>query len=252
MRNLHYKKIYFGFAIVMFVVLATPFVGFKTYASTSTNYTLLAPLPCLSGMTSVPCGTSNNSPAVTQIDINSYISYAYKLALALAVVLAVIMITIGGFEYMLSGAISSKNDAKERIWNAVLGLLLALCSYIILYTIDPYLIISNLNQFSNLSGQENNLTGATTTQLLQNSNTNSTPPITQQGLVQQAATGAQNATLNSAGTQNAPTAGGSGPFTASMPITTPAPTPSGSPIQLLSAPSSGTQYQLPPNLNSSQ
>jgi RsiW-degrading membrane proteinase PrsW (M82 family) len=60
--------------------------------------------------------------------------------LALAVVLAVFMITVGGFEYMLSGAADTKSDAKKKIWDAVWGLLLALVAYLLLYTIDPNLV----------------------------------------------------------------------------------------------------------------
>ena len=161
------------------------FCGIVVHAQTNT-YTLLAPLPQLGGKCPPNSVCNNASSTVTQININTYISYAYKFALALAVVLAVFMITVGGFEYMLSGSVTNKKDAQEKIWNAVLGLLLALCSYLILYTIDPNLIISNLNSFSNLSGQENNLSGLTAAQINQ-------VPVTQQSLVQQASNGAQNA-----------------------------------------------------------
>ena len=137
--------------------------------STTTSYTLLAPLPKLNGQCPSNSTCNDASSTVTQIDVNSYISYAYKLALALAVVLAVFMITVGGFEYMLSSSITDKKNAQEKIWNAVLGLLLALCSYLLLYTIDPNLILSNLNSFSNLSSQEKNLSGSTANQLLQGS-----------------------------------------------------------------------------------
>ena len=60
--------------------------------------------------------------------------------IALAVVLAVFMITVGGFEYMLSGAADTKSDAKKKIEDAVWGLLLALVAYLLLYTIDPNLV----------------------------------------------------------------------------------------------------------------
>ena len=66
--------------------------------------------------------------------------------LALAVVLAVFMITVGGFEYMLSGAMNTKEDAKKKMTDAVLGLILALITYLLLYTIDPNLVLtSNLS-----------------------------------------------------------------------------------------------------------
>jgi len=83
---------------------------------------------------------------MTSIDLSDFISYAYKFMLALAVVLAVFMITVGGFEYMLSGAANTKSDALKKIQDAVWGLLLALVAYLLLYTIDPNLVSpSNLS-----------------------------------------------------------------------------------------------------------
>jgi|GEM_PF-2054283 hypothetical protein len=164
----HFKKLLFFSLLFPLCFLFLPFSLIKA----QTQYTLLAPLPCLNGATNVSCGTdANGNKAVTQIDVNSYIAYAYKFSLALAVVLAVFMITVGGFEYMLSSSVTDKKSAQEKIWNAVLGLLLALCSYLIIYTIDPNLIVSNLSSFSNLSSNENNLSGNTAKQILQNNTT---------------------------------------------------------------------------------
>jgi hypothetical protein len=102
------------------------------------------------------------------IDLSDFISYAYKFMLALAVVLAVFMITVGGFEYMLSGAANTKSDALKKIQDAVWGLLLALVAYLLLYTIDPNLVSSgNLSippiSYGNLTTQN----GATTALQLQ-------------------------------------------------------------------------------------
>jgi hypothetical protein len=111
----------------------------------TTQYTLLTPLPelngnCPSGSTCNANGTSNS---INSIDLSQFISYAYKFMLALAVVLAVFMITVGGFEYMLSGAANTKSDALKKIQDAVWGLLLALVAYLLLYTIDPNLVSPN-------------------------------------------------------------------------------------------------------------
>ena len=98
------------------------------------------------GLGGTNCTTVNGSSVMTSIDLSDFISYAYKFMLALAVVLAVFMITVGGFEYMLSGAADTKNDAKKKIWDAVWGLVLALVAYLLLYTIDPNLVSpSNLS-----------------------------------------------------------------------------------------------------------
>ena len=146
--------------------------------------------------------------------------------LALAVVLAVIMITVGGFEYMLSGAVDTKTNAIKRIQDAVLGLLLALCSYLILYTIDPNLVSPN-----NLTIPPITYTAAQTA--TSNSNSNQTP-ITQQGLEQQAANGAQNAALNpNTGSQNAIPGNATSPLPTNNGTT---PTPASSPYRVNQTP----------------
>ncbi len=80
-----------------------------------------------------------------------YLAGAIPFILRLAAVLAVVKIVIGGFEYAVSEAITSKQEAREDITQAVLGLLLALLSYLVLNTINPDLVqlkIPNLKPIS--------------------------------------------------------------------------------------------------------
>lgn len=88
------------------------------------GYELLAPFP----------GTGD-SPS-----LSSYLVALFKMLLGAAVILAVIMIVIGGVQYMGSESIFSHEDSKKRIWGAVFGLLLAFLAYIILQTINPGLL----------------------------------------------------------------------------------------------------------------
>ncbi len=114
-------------------------------ASTNPQYTLLEPLPTINGDTSERCTVDPaTQKQVCTIDLKSYVIYIFKLAIALAVFLAVVMITWGGFRYMTVESVSGKSDAKEIIQNALLGLLGALASYLILYTINPQLVNLNL------------------------------------------------------------------------------------------------------------
>lgn len=46
----------------------------------------------------------------------------------------------GGYRYMLSGLWTSKEAAKETLQNAVLGLLILLGAYLILYQINPCIL----------------------------------------------------------------------------------------------------------------
>lgn len=78
-------------------------------------------------------------------DFPTYIGRLIPFILGLAAVLAVVMIAIGGIEYAISEAVDAKADAKDRITQAILGLLLALASWLILYTINPDLVRLKLN-----------------------------------------------------------------------------------------------------------
>lgn len=76
----------------------------------------------------------------TEIDIPflaDYIAGVYNYAISIAAVVAGIMILIGGLQYLTAGDSGRVGEAKERITNAVLGLLLALSTYLILQTINP-------------------------------------------------------------------------------------------------------------------
>jgi hypothetical protein len=59
---------------------------------------------------------------------------------ASASVLAVLMIVIGGFNYISSDAIDNKENGKHQIKNALGGMLLILVSWVILNTINPQLV----------------------------------------------------------------------------------------------------------------
>ncbi|HET8574792.1 MAG TPA: pilin [Candidatus Paceibacterota bacterium] len=94
------------------------------------TYTLLEPLPTLSTQTP---------------DLATYLGGVYVLTIGFAGILAVLMIIIGGIEYIFSAIPSAKSDAKRRITGAVGGLILALLSWIILNTINPALLQKGFN-----------------------------------------------------------------------------------------------------------
>ena len=102
-------------------------------ADGTTKYTLLEPLPCIGA----GCKAGELMPT---IDIRTYFVYIFGIAIAIAVFLAVVVITFAGFKYMTEESITKKGAAKDMIWNAVLGLLGALGSWLILYTINPQLV----------------------------------------------------------------------------------------------------------------
>ncbi len=73
--------------------------------------------------------------------IGDYISAIFSYGVGLAAVLAVIMIMVGGFLWLTSGGSPDRvGKAKEFISSALLGLVLALLSFVILYTVNPRLV----------------------------------------------------------------------------------------------------------------
>lgn len=75
-----------------------------------------------------------------------YLNIMIQIFIGIAAVLAMIMIVMGGIEYMTSELVSTKQAGKQRILNAILGLILALGSYAILNTLNPDLLNVSLSK----------------------------------------------------------------------------------------------------------
>lgn len=100
------------------------------------TYTLLQSLPNTSG------------DLKENVTLKDYLAWAFRFTLALAGFLAVMMIVIGGVEYIISGANEKmRGEAHGRITNAIYGLVLALVAYLVLYTINPSLVDFENNSF---------------------------------------------------------------------------------------------------------
>lgn len=67
----------------------------------------------------------------------SILSALFKASIYFTVILSVIMIIIGGVEYMGSESVFKKGEGKERIFAALSGLLIALVSILLISTILP-------------------------------------------------------------------------------------------------------------------
>lgn len=78
-------------------------------------------------------------------DLPAYLKAMFKLLLGVAGALAVIMITLGGIEYMSTDSMFGKEEGKQKINNALLGLFLAIGAWLILFTVNPKLLEFNFN-----------------------------------------------------------------------------------------------------------
>jgi undecaprenyl pyrophosphate phosphatase UppP len=65
-------------------------------------------------------------------DFNKVIGGLFRGGVTLAALLAVTMLIVGGVQYMGSDSIFAKDEGKKRIMSAIGGLLIALCSILIM------------------------------------------------------------------------------------------------------------------------
>jgi len=72
--------------------------------------------------------------------LGQYIGAIYNLSTGLAVVVAIVMIMWGGVRRIMSSAAGDVGEANKIIGRAIIGLVLVLGSYLILYTISPGLV----------------------------------------------------------------------------------------------------------------
>ncbi len=77
---------------------------------------------------------------ISDADLANFFDMIFKILIGLIGTLSVIMIFFGGVQYMSTDALQGKQEGRERIQNAVLGLIIALGSYAILNTINPKLL----------------------------------------------------------------------------------------------------------------
>jgi hypothetical protein len=114
-------------------------------------YVLLAPLPCDPNSDGCDNGKLTTFNPVGDNKIGGYLNVMIRIFIGLSAVLAVVMIVIGGIEYMTSELISSKEAGKERIRGAIFGLLLALGAWTLLYQINPDILKSDVSSLQNVT-----------------------------------------------------------------------------------------------------
>src|SRR5579872_3075987 len=107
--------------------------GFVFVKAQNTDYTVLAPLP---GTTENPNCTGTNCQA-TLFGSNGYLQGIFNLMIGVGAVAAFVIITIYGFEYMLTDSLIKKQNSKKWLEDALWGLGLIIFAYAILNTLSP-------------------------------------------------------------------------------------------------------------------
>lgn len=138
------KIIFFSFLVMTLGAVLVPFSQFA-HAQTSKTYTLLEPLPCIPDET-VTCKDAVTEGGVSwlktlsQNNMGEFFQYAFNLLVAVAGVAAVFMMVWGGFLYTTSVSQQNKTKGLEYFQNAIYGLLMILCAYLVLRTVNPRLV----------------------------------------------------------------------------------------------------------------
>ena len=126
------------------VAFADPTVPIKPgggLGQTSTSYNLLAPISVGGkGINCIDTNTEHPDVNCSSGGIGDYLNIIFQLAIGLCAVLSVIMIVVGGIQYMGDESVFGKKKKKSRIGSAILGLLIALGAYALLNTINPDLL----------------------------------------------------------------------------------------------------------------
>ncbi len=120
------KKILF-FSILFFFLAFAP----QVFAQ---GFTALAPIP---GLT--------DKSIIDSVGFANFFNNLYKYVIGLAAVLAVIMIIWGGLEISTQDSISKQGAGRERITQAIYGLILVLLPVLVFTIINPSILKLSLN-----------------------------------------------------------------------------------------------------------
>lgn len=110
-------------------------------------------LPLISRAATFTYTPLENIPGTPQpaTDFYAYVQAVYKFGIWAVGIAALLMITIGGFMYITSaGNNSSMEKAKSVITDAIVGLILALTAYLLLFIINPDLV--NIQKLPTVAG----------------------------------------------------------------------------------------------------
>lgn len=143
------QRIIFSAICLAFIIVVMPAALFAqgtggvSFSSGTPEFNFQIPIGVLKSLTL--CETKGG--VLSCPGIAKYVQVAYTFLVGFAAVLAVLAITWGGVQWLISRGESGKiQEARKIIGNAVVGLIIALLSYAGLYLINP-----DLTQFNPLT-----------------------------------------------------------------------------------------------------
>lgn len=108
-----------------------------TQTSGNSGFTALAPIPGLTDAT--------KTSVVDSESLAAFFNNLYMFVIGLSAALAVIMIIWGGLNIATQDSVSKQSEGKERIQQAILGLVLVLLPVLVFSVINPSILNLSLN-----------------------------------------------------------------------------------------------------------
>ncbi len=99
-------------------------------ATPPSEFVPLAPIP----------GLTDSAAVRESADLADFFNSLYRILIGLAAIIAVVEIMIGGFQIATNDSVSKKSDGKERIKQALLGLVLVLLPVFVFSLINPSIL----------------------------------------------------------------------------------------------------------------
>lgn len=131
------KNFFMGVALFVLVLGVSPvaFVHAQSAESDGKGFVALAPIP----------GLTDSQENVTANTLANFFNNLYKYLIGLAAALAVVMIVWGGLEIATTDSVSKHGAGRERITQAILGLVLVLAPVLVFSIINPSILNLSLN-----------------------------------------------------------------------------------------------------------
>src|SRR6185436_6366733 len=102
-----------------------------------------------------PCALqTGNTVQASPDQLPKCVNQIYIWSLGLAVLLALLMIVLGGYHIMTAGGNAEQSTkGKEYISSALIGVVILFCAYLLLHQINPDLVNFNINSLNGLNNQ---------------------------------------------------------------------------------------------------
>ncbi|MEK7452506.1 MAG: hypothetical protein AAB664_04145, partial [Patescibacteria group bacterium] len=97
-----------------------------------------------------PCPYDAGQTCIKSNFLADYLTGVYQFLIGASIAIAIVMVMIGGLQYVFSAGGADAGKAKTRISNATIGLTLLLSVYLILYTVNPKLTILDTVSLQNI------------------------------------------------------------------------------------------------------